>query len=126
MFDIGIIGAGPAGYAAAIRASQKGLSVILFEKNHIGGTCLNKGCIPTKTILHSCRILSELKNTAKYGINAENISFDFPKIQERQKTVSEKIRKSLTNLIKGYNITIIEEEAEIESEHIIKTASNSF
>lgn len=113
MFDIGIIGAGPAGYTAAIRASQKGLSVILFEKEHIGGTCLNKGCIPTKTILHSCKLLSELKNSSKFGINAENISFDFEKIQERQKTVSEKIRKSLTSLIKSYGITIVEEEAKI-------------
>lgn len=126
MFDIGIIGAGPAGYAAAIRASQRGLSVILFEKKHIGGTCLNKGCIPTKTILHSCNILSELKNTAKYGINAENVSFDFEKIQERQKMVSEKIRKSLTMLIRSYGITIVEEEAFIESSNIIKTASNTY
>ena len=113
MFDLGIIGAGPAGYTAAIRASQKGLSVVLFEKEHIGGTCLNKGCIPTKTILHSCKVLSEMKNSAKFGINAENISFDFEKIQERQKTVSEKIRKSLTTLIKSYGITIVEEEATI-------------
>ena len=58
MFDIGIIGSGPAGYAAAIRASQRGLSVVLFEKEHIGGTCLNRGCIPTKTILHSCKLFS--------------------------------------------------------------------
>ncbi len=113
MFDLGIIGAGPAGYAAAIRASQKGLSVVLFEKEHVGGTCLNKGCIPTKTILHSCKILSEVKNTSKFGISVENITFDFEKIQERQKTVSEKIRKSLTTLIKSYGITIVEEEAKI-------------
>ncbi len=113
MFDIGIIGAGPAGYTAAIRASQKGLSVVLFEKEHVGGTCLNKGCIPTKTILHSCKVLSEMKNSAKFGVNAENISFDFVKIQERQKTVSEKIRKSLTTLIKSYGVTIVEEEAKI-------------
>jgi len=53
MFDIGIIGAGPGGYTAAIRASQLGLKVVLFEKDEIGGTCLNKGCIPTKTIIHS-------------------------------------------------------------------------
>lgn len=127
MFDIGIIGAGPAGYSAAIRASQRGLSVVLFEKNYIGGTCLNRGCIPTKTILHSCNLLSELKNISKCGITAENISFDFAKIQERQKTVSEKIRKSLTQLIKSYGITIVEEEAIIESDNLIKTScGNSY
>ena len=115
MFDLGIIGAGPAGYVAAICASQKGLKVVLFEKEHIGGTCLNKGCIPTKTILHSCQVLNEIKNSSKFGINTENTTFDFAKIQERQKGISEKIRKSLTSLIKSYGITIVEEEAVIES-----------
>lgn len=113
MFDLGIIGGGPAGYTAAIRASQKGLRVVLFEKENVGGTCLNKGCIPTKTILHSCKILAELKNASKFGISAENITFDFSKIQERQKSVSEKIRKSLNTLIKSYGITVVEEEAKI-------------
>ncbi len=126
MFDIGIIGAGPGGYSAAIRAAQKGLSVVLFEKEYIGGTCLNKGCIPTKTILHSCKVLSELKNADKFGIKAENISFDFEKIQERQKTVSEKIRKSLTNLIKSYGIVIVEDKADIENEHVIKTSTDKY
>lgn len=65
MFDIGIIGAGPAGYTAAIKASQRGLRVVLFEKNQIGGTCLNRGCIPTKTILHCAELYKELQNTAK-------------------------------------------------------------
>ena len=126
MFDIGIIGAGPAGYVAAIKAAQKGLSVILFEKQHIGGTCLNKGCIPTKTILHSCSVLQEVKNSSKFGINTENTSFDFAKIQERQKTVSEKIRKNLTALIKSYGIEIVEEAAFIENEHTVKTSSSQF
>ena len=125
MFDLGIIGAGPAGYSAAIRASQRGLSVVLFEKKDIGGTCLNRGCIPTKTILHSCNLLSELKNVSKFGISAENICFDFAKIQERQKNVSEKIRKSLTQLIKSYGITIVEEEADIVDENLIKTTSGA-
>lgn len=119
MFDLGIIGAGPAGYAAAIRASQKGMSVVLFEKEYIGGTCLNRGCIPTKTILHACSLLSELKNCSKFGISAENICFDFKKIQERQRNVSEKIRKSLTALIKSYGITIVQEEAKIDDLHKI-------
>lgn len=121
MFDLGIIGAGPAGYAAAIRASQRGLSVVLFEKNQIGGTCLNRGCIPTKTILHSCGLISELKNISKFGVDIDGFSFDFSKIQERQKDVSEKIRKSLTQLIKSYGITIVEEEATIEGNSQIKT-----
>ena len=126
MFDVGIIGAGPAGYIAAIKAAQKGLSVVLFEQQHIGGTCLNKGCIPTKTILHSTKLYSEAKNLEKFGIKAENISFDFAKIQERQKTIAEKIQKNLTALIKSYGITIIEEEANIEKQGIIKTSTQTY
>ncbi len=126
MFDIGIIGAGPAGYSAAIRAAQKGLKVILFEKEHIGGTCLNKGCIPTKTILHICNLYSELRNINRYGIYGENFSFKFDKIQERQRTVTEKIRKSLTNLIKSYGIEIIEKEAKIKNETTIITDSEEY
>ena len=126
MYDIGIIGAGPAGYSAAIRAAQKGLKVVLFEKEYVGGTCLNKGCIPTKTVLHSCKILSELKNAEKFGIKAENISFDFEKIWQRQKKISEKIRNSLTNLIKSYGIEIINEEAKVEHSGLIKTDTNNY
>lgn len=126
MFDLGVIGAGPAGYAAAIRASQKGLKVVLFEKNQIGGTCLNKGCIPTKTILHSCKIFTELKNSSKYGIFSENPSFDFSKIQERQKTISEKIRKNLTGLIKNWGIEIVEAEAQIMDEHTINANNTEY
>lgn len=126
MFDVGIIGAGPAGYIAAIKAAQKGLTVVLFEKQHIGGTCLNKGCIPTKTILHSTKLYSEAKNLEKFGITAENVSFDFAKIQERQKTVAEKIKKNLTSLIKSYGITIVEEEAHIEKQGLIKTNTSTY
>lgn len=126
MFDIGIIGAGPAGYTAAIRASQKGLKVVLFEKRDIGGTCLNRGCIPTKTIMHCAKLYKEMQNCAKFGINAENISFDYSKVHERQVTVAEKIRKSLTSLIKSYGIEIVEEEAIIENEHLIKTKNGSY
>lgn len=126
MFDIGIIGSGPAGYTAAIRASQRGLKVVLFEKDLIGGTCLNRGCIPTKTILHSCEIYTNILNASKYGIEAENVRFNFEKIQERQKTVSEKIRKSLTNLIKSRGVTIVEEKAEIEDGNTVKAGSNIY
>ncbi len=126
MFDIGIIGAGPAGYVAAIKAAQNGLKVIIFDKQHIGGTCLNKGCIPTKTILHSCSVFQEVKNSAKYGIISENTSFDFAKIQERQKSISEKIRKNLTGLIKSYGIEIVEEEAFIKDKNTITANHQSY
>ena len=113
MYNIGIIGAGPAGYTAAIRAAQYGLKVVLFEKKDIGGTCLNQGCIPTKTILHSTEVYANVKSSAKAGIIAENISFDYSKIFERKNNVVQKIRKSLTQLITSYGIEIINGEANL-------------
>ena len=115
MFDVGIIGAGPAGYTLGIRLAQKGKRVVLFEKNFVGGTCLNFGCIPTKAILHSCGIFDKIKTCQKFGINAENVSFDFQKIYERKNTVVEKMRKSLEKLIKSWGVEIIYGEASIKS-----------
>ena len=75
-FDLGIIGAGPAGYTTAFQARAKGLSVILFEKDKVGGVCLNRGCIPTKAILHSAELYEEMKTSQDLGITAENLTFD--------------------------------------------------
>lgn len=121
MYDIGIIGAGPAGYTAAIRAAQYGLKVVLFEKDAIGGTCLNRGCIPTKALLHSTDLFAELKTAYKCGITAENISFDYAKAFERKQNIVEKIRNSLTKLIESYGIEIVRGFAEFLSPEIIKS-----
>lgn len=111
--DFGIIGAGPAGYTAAIRASQLGKSVVLFEKEFVGGTCLNKGCIPTKAFLHCADIYNSLKKVSNFGINIENYSLDFEKIAERKEKTVEKLRKSLEMLLKSYGIEIVYGEAKI-------------
>ncbi|MBR6162306.1 dihydrolipoyl dehydrogenase [bacterium] len=126
MFDIGIIGAGPAGYTAAIRASQYGLKVVLFEKEFNGGTCLNKGCIPTKAILHSAHLFEEIKQFPKNGITVENPSFDYSLIKQREVKTVEKIRKSLTKLITDYGIRIVEGEAEIKSPTAILSNGEKF
>ena len=87
-FDIAIIGGGPAGYTAAERAGANGLRAVLFEKKAIGGICLNEGCIPTKTLLYSAKILDSIKSASKYGISVESPSFDLTKIMSRkEKTV---------------------------------------
>ena len=72
MFNVGIIGAGPAGYTLAIKLAQKGKKVVLFEKKFVGGTCLNVGCIPTKTILCSCDLYDKVQKSSKFGICADN------------------------------------------------------
>jgi len=121
-YDIAIIGAGPGGYVAAIRAAQLGAKVALIERENVGGICLNWGCIPTKAVISSADKYNEAKKLSKFGINIENLNFDYGKINERTWTVVEKIRKSLEGLIKSYKIDIIAGEAEIESAHLLKVA----
>lgn len=112
-YDFGIIGAGPAGYNAAIRASQLGKTVVLFEKENLGGVCLNKGCIPTKTFLHCADVYNSLKKISNLGINVENYSLDFAKIAERKEKTVDKLKKSLETLLKSYGVEIINAEAKI-------------
>lgn len=83
-FDLGIIGAGPAGYTAALHAASTGKTVVLFEKENIGGVCLNKGCIPTKSILHASEIFKSIQKSQDFGISVENIHLDYSKVIERK------------------------------------------
>ena len=94
-FEFGIIGGGPAGYTIGMKLAQKGHTVVLFEKDQIGGTCLNRGCIPTKSLLHSSEIYKQVLNSSEYGIELELKNFDFTKIAEKRDKTVEKIRKSL-------------------------------
>lgn len=118
-YDVGIIGGGPAGYTAAFQAGKQGLSVVLFEKDKIGGVCLNKGCIPTKAILHSAELYEKLKCSEELGISTENLSFDYTKIVERKNKIVEKLRKSLELSLKNAGVVVINAEAKIEKESII-------
>lgn len=110
-FNFGIIGAGPAGYTAAIRASQLGKTVVLFEKENLGGTCLNKGCIPTKAFLHAADVYNSIKKASGLGIEVENVFVDFVKIAKKKDKTVEKVRKSLEMLLKSYDIEIVKSEA---------------
>ncbi len=119
-FDLGIIGGGPAGYSAAIRAAQKGLSVIIFEKEQMGGVCLNKGCIPTKTILHCSDFYKNLKKAEKFGIEISDKSYNYEKIFNRKNEIVEKLQKSLTKLVQSYGVEIINAEAKIDAKDKIE------
>ena len=99
-FDFGIIGSGPAGYVAAIRAAQLGKSVVLFEKEDLGGVCLNKGCIPTKTILKSAELYNSLKKISNFGIEINNCSLDFQKIFERKEKTDVYIMEKFETYVK--------------------------
>lgn len=122
-FDLGIIGGGPAGYTAAFQARSKGLSAVLFEKDKVGGVCLNRGCIPTKAILHSAELYEEMKSATELGITAENLSFDYSKVVERKDKIVEKLRKSLELSLKNSGVVVVNAEAKIPS-HAMKDGEN--
>lgn len=112
-FDLGIIGGGPAGYTAAFQARQKGLSVVLFEKDKIGGVCLNRGCIPTKAILHSAQVFEEMKCSESLGLYCTDVKVDYEKVVERKNKIVEKLRKSLELSLKNAGVTVINSEASV-------------
>ena len=91
MYDLAIIGGGPAGYVAAENAGAKGLRTVLFEKRELGGVCLNEGCIPTKTLLYSAKMYEHAQGGKKYGITADNVAFDYKKIADRKTKVVRKL-----------------------------------
>lgn len=119
-FDVAVIGAGPGGYVAAIKASQMGKKVCLIEKGLLGGTCLNVGCIPTKTLISNSHVLHIVKNAAVFGIDIKGFDVDYSKSVKRKDEVIDKIRKGLEGLIKANQIEIIRGNAEFISNFEIK------
>ncbi len=119
-YDVTIIGGGPGGYVAAIRAAQLGAKVCLIEKTQLGGTCLNRGCIPTKTILASIKVLKHIKEAEEFGIKVENINVDLGKIVERKNAVVSTLVSGIEFLFKSYNITLIRGAGKIKSRNQIE------
>ena len=119
-FDVAIIGAGPGGYVAAIKIAQTGKRVCLIERNYLGGSCLNVGCIPTKTLLSNASVVSKIKKAGDYGITTGPVSFDYGKMKQRKDGVIDKIRKSLEGLLLSNKITILRGSAEFLSPKEIK------
>ncbi len=119
-FDLAVIGSGPGGYVAAIKASQMGLKVCLIEKGLLGGTCLNVGCIPTKTLLANAHVMQKVLHAADFGITTGPVSFDYGKMKMRKDGVIDKIRKGLEGLILSNGIVILKGQAEFLSPREIK------
>jgi dihydrolipoamide dehydrogenase len=100
--DLVILGGGPGGYIAGIRAGQLGLKVALVEADRVGGICLNWGCIPTKALLKNAEVLSHLQEAAAWGIQIDGMRLDFPKVIKRSRDVSDRLSKGVTGLLKKY------------------------
>ncbi len=112
-FDVLIIGAGPGGYVTAIRAAQLGFKVAVIEREHIGGICLNWGCIPTKALLRSAEIYHYMKHAESYGLSAKDISFDAAKVVARSRGVSGRLNMGVNGLLKKNKVQVIWGEAKI-------------
>ncbi len=113
-FDLIIIGGGPAGYRAAERAAEEGLSTLLFESRAIGGVCLNEGCIPSKTLLYSAKIYDYAKGGGeKYGVSCENAALDHQAVLRRKNKVVKKLTMGIAAHLKAGHVTVVSEEAEI-------------
>lgn len=114
-YDIAIIGSGPGGYVAAIRATQLGKKVVVIEKGELGGVCLNRGCIPTKALLKSAEVYDTIKHADSFGIEVENIKPDFRKIIERSRNVAAMMSKGVQFLFKKNKIDVVQGAGKIVS-----------
>ena len=112
-FDLLVIGGGPGGYLCAERAAQGGLRVALFEAVHMGGTCLNEGCIPTKTLLNSTKLYRHATESAQFGVTAENVKLDHAAVLKRKAQVVKQLVTGVESAMKSHKITVIRETARI-------------
>ncbi len=111
IYDIAIIGAGPGGADAAEFAAKQGLSVVLFEKNKVGGVCLNEGCVPTKALLHSAHLYTHASAGKKYALSASDVSLDLGKLMSRKKKILKKLGAGIKLGLSNHNVKLVEAEA---------------
>src|SRR5713101_7202336 len=103
-FDLAVIGGGPGGYTAAIRAAQLGMATAVIERDKLGGICLNWGCIPTKALLKNAELYRHFKNAEEWGISFKELKFDFPRIVKRSRDVADRNSKGVEYLFKKHKI----------------------
>ena len=104
-FDLVVIGGGPGGYVAAIRAAQLGMRTALVEREHLGGICLNWGCIPTKALLRAAELFHQLQHLDEFGLQAKEVSYDFPKVIKRSRKVAGQLNRGVQHLLKKNKVT---------------------
>ena len=125
-FDVVILGGGSGGYAAALRSAQLGKSVALIEKDKLGGTCLHKGCIPTKALLHSAEVADVTKDAAAYGVNAQFQSIDMTQVNKYRDGIVDRLFKGLTGLVSSKNITMVSGEGRLTGPKTVTVNGDSY
>ncbi|MGA0227959.1 MAG: FAD-dependent oxidoreductase, partial [Paracoccaceae bacterium] len=122
-FDLVIIGAGPGGYVAAIRAAQLGLNVAIVERENMGGICLNWGCIPTKAMLRSAEVLHLMQRAGEFGLSAENINYDLPAVTSRSRAVAKRLSQGVDYLMKKNKVPAFMGQARLTGSDTIEVTS---
>ena len=105
-YDLIVLGSGPGGYVAAIRAAQLGLKTAIVERENLGGICLNWGCIPTKALLRSAEVLYNMKHAKNYGLSADNVKADLPAVVARSRAVAKQLNQGVTHLMKKNKVAV--------------------
>ena len=119
-FDLVVLGGGSGGYASALRASQLGMNVVLIEQDKLGGTCLHRGCIPTKALLHAGEVADSARHAGEFGVKAEFISMDMLAVNAYKDGVISKLHKGLQGLVKSRNITYVEGHGKLVSKNTVE------
>lgn len=125
-YQVAIIGGGPAGYTAAEKAGKSGLKVILFEKEKIGGVCLNEGCIPTKTLLYSAKLYQQALDSKQYGVSTSEATFDLKRMIARKNKTTRKLTLGINNKLKEANVTIVQGDAQVVDSHTIRCNEETY
>ncbi len=124
-FDLAIIGAGPGGYVAAIRASQLGLRTAIVEREHLGGVCLNWGCIPTKALLRTSELYQAMRRASAFGLAADNVRFDLVRVVERSRQAAERLSNGVAYLMRKNNVAVIDGTARLMGQGRIAVTSKT-
>ncbi|HOF87267.1 MAG TPA: FAD-dependent oxidoreductase, partial [Armatimonadota bacterium] len=124
-FDVAILGGGPGGYVAAIKAAQRGLKTALIEKGSLGGTCLNVGCIPTKALLASAAAYTSAKAARDFGVTVEGVAFDFAKIMARKARIVKQLRGGVEYLMKKNAVTVLAGAGTLTGAHSLGVAGEA-
>lgn len=121
-YEVAVLGAGPGGYVAAIACAQLGMKTVVIEKDAVGGTCLNRGCIPTKSLLHCAELYRDAKESAEFGITAENVSFDYAKVAARKDFVVKTNVRGIEGLFRGNKVTLVRGTGVFKDAHTIEVS----
>jgi len=124
-YDIAIIGGGPGGYVAAIYAGKKKTKVALIERGELGGTCLNRGCIPTKTLIHSANLFQAIMSAKEFGITIDNVNFEWNLLQKKTSRVVKTLTSGIQNLLSANKVTVIQGFAKLSDKNTIHISSST-